>query len=189
MDQKVIQILRTVRQGVSKKTNKPYEIVLVLTEQGDEIEVFGPAKQGDVVTEITFNDQYNKLQGKIIKPDRHDEVMKELEEIKRNTQIIYKAIKTLLDNQTTSGSQGQITTGAVPTPSPVTSSAIANRTTPATQVPEKPQGATATELDEKLERWKTNPPTGQSLAEPPPNDEDAPDFIDDIKTEDFPDDI
>lgn len=137
---KVINVIRTVRQGVSKKTNKPYELILVQTEDGNEVEVFGPVKDGDMVGDITFNAQYDQLQGKVIKADRTSELVNDLGAIK--TRLV--AIETKLDLVLAATQP----TSPVPKPTVASQAAGQARTTPYKF--NKPQPAAPTYTPEPL---------------------------------------
>lgn len=166
MEQKIIQVMRTVREGVSKKTNKPYQILLVMVEDGSEIEVFGPAKKGDIVTEITHNEQYDKLQGRVVKSDKFEEVLKGIEEIKAGLKYLSDKFDKF------SGSQGPDV--ARPTlDAPVRRLETPLSSPPVRQpapIPESATPTTSTELQDKLKTW-------QRPSEPAPTDEDMPDFF------------
>ncbi len=89
--QKIVKIIRQTRDGISKKTGKPYQLLLVMGEAGDEIEVFGPANVGDLVTEITYNSQYDQLQGKVAKPDRNQANTEQLDRIEKMLKYLVQA--------------------------------------------------------------------------------------------------
>lgn len=95
--QKVINVLRVTREGISKKNNKPYQIVSVMVEDGTEVEVFGPVKQGDMVDNITFNSQYNKLQGQVVKADKNSELLNDLSAIRQELIDMNKKLDKLLN--------------------------------------------------------------------------------------------
>lgn len=98
MEQKIVKVVRITREGVSKKTNKPYQILLVMVENGDEVEVFGPANPGDIVTDITFDQTYDQLKGRVLKQDKNAPI---LAEIGTKLDNIEKLVKWLVQQQRT----------------------------------------------------------------------------------------
>lgn len=159
--QKIVKVIRTVREGVSKKTSKPYSILLVLTEKGDEVEVFGPAQTGDMVGEVTYNEKFDQLQGRVMKPDKNEDVMAGLQKIYSEVVSIRKGLALALGSD------------------------VPKAAAPRTAAPAKTSVET---LKAQAKTWASNPPSrGPAKAQtmepnpfmdedesPPPDDVDYP---------------
>ncbi len=197
--QKVIKINRVVNQGISKRTNKPYEIVLVTIEDGSEVEVFGPVKLGDTVGDIQFDEQYNKLKGKLVRPDKFMDILNKLDRIDAQLESIKSGIVKLA-RMINSGSQSdevsspQTRTSLKPMRLGQEASATKGLKPQTATVPSK-----AEELDAKLEKWrrpspainKTPPQEPIWAGDPGPTDTDVPDWLDEDELDGMeqPDDL
>lgn len=87
------------KTGVSAKTQKPWSLMKIKTEQGKEATIFAPANIGDEV-KVTWDEQF-----KVFKAERvtaqskaRDEITQKLDLILRNQGVILR--------QLTGGSQG-----------------------------------------------------------------------------------
>lgn len=87
----VIQEPVLVRSGQGKN-GKPYEIYNIVVEDGQEVQVFGPVKLGDEVSDIKYNETYNVTQGKVVRAGGNQEL---LALVKENNQILKRLIAAL----------------------------------------------------------------------------------------------
>lgn len=83
------------KSGVSQKTNKPWTLMQIQTDDGKTATIFAPAKVGDEV-KLTYNDQYKNYnaekvtaasQYKAAADDKLDTILRSLGRIERHLGI------------------------------------------------------------------------------------------------------
>jgi hypothetical protein len=91
----ILNEAQPIRSGYSEKTKKNWSIYNVELEDGTEVQVFGPVRIGDLIKDISFNDQYNVTQGQVARPDKHEEVMKALQFMATQNKEILRLLRAL----------------------------------------------------------------------------------------------
>lgn len=93
---KIAQVLdANFKSGVSQKTNKPWTLMQIQTDDGKTATIFAPAKEGDEV-KLTYNDQYKNYNAekvtaaskyKAASDDKLDTILRSLGRIERHLGI------------------------------------------------------------------------------------------------------